>query len=229
MGNSRQSPFKVVCFWTGDTYRMGADVLKWSCNQHGIPCEITCLLGSNRARWSSVAHNQLMKKKIDVILAGLNSGYNVLYLDADAYIANGREVKRILSSEEFGTIDCAWHTFKPSDAKRTANPRFGGLKQWPAGGTLYFADTGKARKLIAKWLEQWNEHPEYSDQTRLHNALVQTPGVKRYELPQSWYQMPWDPNSTEPPVIVQGWYKKIPGVKPRQALDEWRKWVKIDI
>ncbi len=227
MGNSRQYRHKVVCFWTGDTYRQSANVLKWSCDQHGIACEVTCIPASNRARWSSVAHNQLMKKKIDVILAGLNSGYNVLYLDADAYIANGREVKRVLNSDEFDGIDCAWHTFTPSDPKRAKSPRSGGLDKWPAGGTLYFADTSKARELIGKWLEQWNDHPEYSDQTRLHNALKQTTGVKRYELPQPWYQMPDDPNSKEPPVIVQGWWKKIPGVKPRRALAEWRKWVTI--
>ncbi len=227
MDDSKQNPFKVVCFWTGDLYRKGAEVLKWSCDQHGIPCDITCIPAHNRVRWSSVAHNQLMKRKTDVILAGLDSGCNVLYLDVDAYIANGREVKSVLASDSFLDVDCAWHTFKPFDQKRAKNPRFGGLNKWPAGGTLYFANTVQARLLVENWRGQWNDHMEYSDQTRLHNALEKTPGAKHYELPQPWYQMPWDPNNVEPPVIVQGWWKKIPDTKRRQALDEWREWVKI--
>lgn len=197
--------FKVVCFWVGDNFRRGAEVLRWSCCQFGIACSVTEVP-------TGMEQNQLMKYKTEIIIQGQSDGQNVLYVDADAYIKDGRTVRRLLNSEQFRHIDCAWHMFTPANKRCSDNnPRFGGLKSWPAGGTLYIANSKYARRLIYNWRNQWEDHPEYSDQTRLYNAWIETPNLAFYNLPLSWYQMPNDPNATGPAVIPQGWWKKVPG------------------
>jgi len=223
--------FKVVSFWAGhDNFRKGADILKWSCDQFNIDCEILHFeLEPKEPFWRIVRH------KPEIILDSLNEGNNVLFLDADSYIADGKAVLNLLNSSQFASkhIDCAWNMFKNTSSDPTfAKRKYAGLDYWPATGAFYFANTEPAKTLLKVWRDLWDDPKEYEkysnsdDQLILYDAWKQTTGVSFYNLPAPWYQMPNEPTD-ELPITVQGWWKKVPGVSYEDALNNWQKYVKV--